>query len=218
MPSNSTTNKGNFSFKQNNAPKTSTSSNTPAEQAHAMGLVYGGFGGWIHKQDPDRKVVARTIDGKLIRVSDDEDGGNQDLGRINVFRFDPEILSMSTKNPSSRFVWKYNAILKSITKMGSAVMIVPRGTEHTVADYLRRIGIDGGVKLAPITSDNPNLVRDFVAEKIEQGFSNVQYFDTNEKAVNAVDSLHAQYNKKDNLHLKTHQLTGRNAKQSNFGK
>lgn len=208
MPSNSSANTGNFSYKPKTPPKTSTGTNTPAEQAHAMGLVYGGFGGWIRKDDPDRKVVAQTIDGKLVRKEEDK-SSDQDLGRLNIFRFDPNILTMSQKNPSSRFVWKYNAILKSITKLGTAVMIVPRGTEHKIADYLRTIGIDGGVKLASIDSDNPNLVRDFVADKIDQGFSNVQYFDTNEKAINAVDSLHAQYNKKDNLHLKTHPLTGR---------
>jgi hypothetical protein len=212
MPnSSSSSNVGKSDFKQKNAPATTTGSKTPAEQAHALGLTYGGFAGWV---DKNRKVVAKTVDGKLVRVSDDDNAGDQDLGRVAIFRFEPAILAMSQKNPHSRFVWKYNAILKSVTQMGSAVMLVPRGMEHEIADYLRSTGIDGGVKLATINADDPNKVRDFVADKIKQGFSNVQYFDTSEKGINAVESLHAQFNKKDNLHLKTHQLTGKGANQS----
>jgi hypothetical protein len=192
----------------NNMTKKKLIESTPAEQAKSMGLTYGGFGGWV---DASRTVVAKTINGQLVKVDPkDSQEEKQELEKLNVFRFDPRMISVSEKNPKSRFVWKYNQILKAITSQGAkTIMLIPRGTEQETATYLRTLGMGPGVKLSPMNAEDPNKVRDFVSQKIKAGHSSVDYYDTSEKGIAAVHSLKAQFNRLDNLNLKTHQLTSK---------
>ena len=179
---------------------------TPADQAKSLGLVYGGFGGWI---DPKtRQVKARTVDGKLVRVDDEENGGTtQTLGKLNIFVLDHNVMK-NGERLSKKYTDKYNKIIQSILKHGDGEMIIliEKNTEREVADYLRKIGISGGLKLTPIDATDPNKIRAYVEKKIKAGHNSIQYYDTNETNINAVESLRAPYNKLD-LSIDTHPLT-----------
>jgi hypothetical protein len=177
-----------------------------SEQAKQLGLVYGGFGGWI---DPEsRKVVARTVDGKLVRIeNDDENNGKPDLGRLSILSFEDTVAHSDLDHPSI-YLKKFNIMLNLIIRRGGHfVMLVNRGSERAIADYLRRSGIKAGVSLVTIGEANPSKIRDFIKEKIKEGYTNIQFFDTDEKDVNAVESLKATLNKMQNLVIKTHLFT-----------
>lgn len=178
---------------------------TPAEQAKSLGLVYGGFGGWI---DPKTRVVkARTIDGKLVKVEDEDEGQDRpDLGPLILFNFDEQILG-TDKDEAPRFIHKFDSVIKAILQKGAdVVFIIPPATEHKVADYLRGIGVHAGPTLVPLVSDDPNKRHDFVAKKIKEGYTKIHYFDHSEVNCKAVESLEATYNKLD-VRVVTHLLT-----------
>lgn len=180
---------------------------SPADQAKALGLVYGGFGGWI---DPKTRVVkARTVDGELVKVGDDEEGdGSQDMGEISIFVLDHSVIKKASQDTSSTYVKKYNKIIKTLSKRseGDMVILIERNTEREIADYLRKIGISSGLKLTPLAADDPNQIREYVRQKIEAGYTDIQYFDTDKVNINAVESLRAPYNKK-KITIDTHILT-----------
>lgn len=176
---------------------------TPAEQARALGLEYGGFGGWINK---DRKVVARTINGRLVRVDNDEEPEkDEDLGRILIIDFDDELLYTDLKKAKQN-VKRYIILLKSLVKTGNDVVIMhSRNSEKKVAKFLKKIGITAGPTLVPYASSEPNKKRDFVQKKIKAGYTEIHFFDRDPKAIHAVESLKAPYNKVLKK-LETHQI------------
>jgi len=180
---------------------------SPADQAKALGLVYGGFGGWI---DPKTRVVkARTVDGELVKVDDEEEGdSSQNMGKINIFVLDHAVIKKASEDTSSTYVKKYNKIIKTLSKHGDGdmVILIERNTEREIADYLRKIGVSSGLKLTPLASDDPNQIREYVRQKIESGYTDIQYFDTDKININAVESLRAPYNKK-KITIDTHILT-----------
>lgn len=178
---------------------------TASEMAHNLGLTYGGFSGWV---DKNRKVVARTIDGKLVKVDHEEEGeSDTDMGQVIILAFEDDLLKIDKSKPS-KFMMKYNSFIKAIIQKGwDFVLLCNRGSEHAIADFLRRNGIKAGLKLVPIGELDPNKAMDFVKKKIEQGYTNIQYFDTSEQNCNAVDGLNATYNKKDELSIDVHPLT-----------
>lgn len=179
---------------------------SPADQAKALGLVYGGFGGWI---DPKTRVVkARTIDGELVQVDDEEEGeGNANMGKISVFVLDHQVIKRGNQS-KSKYVETYNKIIKTISKRGDGdmVILIERNTEREIAEYLRKIGISAGLKLTPLDTTDPNKIRDYVKQKIEAGYSEIHYFDTDKVSINAIESLRAPYNKK-KIKIETHPLT-----------
>jgi hypothetical protein len=168
---------------------------TPAEQAKALGLVYGGFGGWVNA---DRKVVARTIDGHLVKVDDEQETEQKgDRGRVTVLVMEDEIVKVDDAK-LSKYLQKFNKMIKAIIRRGGEfVLLCNRGSERAVADYLRKNGVKAGLKLVPIVNNNPNKMREFCQKKIEEGFTNIQFFGSDDKAVHAVESLKATYNKLD---------------------
>lgn len=180
---------------------------SPADQAKALGLVYGGFGGWI---DPKTRVVkARTVDGELVKVDDEEDGkSSQDMGKINIFVLDHAVIKKASEDSASTYVKKYNKIIKTLSQRGDGdmVILIERNTEREIADYLRKIGLSSGLKLTPLAADDPNQIREYVRQKIESGYTDIQYFDTDKVNINAVESLRAPYNKK-KITIDTHILT-----------
>lgn len=180
---------------------------TPAEEAHAMGLEYGGFGGWI---DPKtRQVKAKTIDGHLVRVTDDDESKEeQQFGPLVVLHMENWIFNA---DPNKPFTEKYNAMIRAIVHKGVDVAIfVERGKEHAAASYLRKMGVGGGVKLVPINGNDDTQVKEFFRQKIELGYRKFHYFDTNMRNIKAVESLKAPYNKLD-LKIKVHPLTPKGA-------
>lgn len=181
---------------------------TPAEQAKQMGLVYLGFGGWGYADDPNRKVVARTIDGKLVKVGEEEEGeSTRDLGRITILAFEDTILKADPTKPS-RYIEKFHTMIKAIVKRGNDfVLLCELGSERALADYLRRIGLKAGLKIVPIGEMTPAKAHDFVEKKIQEGYSTIEYFDTDEHNCKAVESLKATFNKKENLTIDVHPLT-----------
>jgi hypothetical protein len=186
---------------------------TPSEQAKRLGLTYGGFGGWVNK---DRKVVARTIDGKLVKVGNDEEQQpGTDMGKITILVLEDTIVGADN---TSKYIQKFNQMIKAVIKKGGEfVMLCNRGSERAVAEFLRANGIKAGLKLVPIVNNDPNKMKDFVKSKIEQGFTNIQFFDTDEHATNAVDSLRATYNKLD-IVIDTHLLSKHDREQFPSGK
>lgn len=168
---------------------------TPAQQAKAMGLVYGGFGGWI---DPETRVVkARTVDGKLVKVDGDEEGGSkEDLGRVAILNFDPSLLQSTASKLPEEKVKAYNKLLAKILQFGGDFIIfTARSQEKDVAKYLMKIGITAGVKLAPFASAESQKKRKYVEKKIKSGYSHIQYFDFDAKDIAAIESLKPPYNK-----------------------
>jgi hypothetical protein len=176
---------------------------TPAEQAKSMGLEYGGFGGWI---DPKtRKVVAKTIDGNLVRTSDQNAGDNDlDMGRLVILDFDDELLYAKPEDAGA--VKKYIKLIKSILKSGSDfVVLTARNSEKKVAKFLRKVGVTSGLKLKPYGSADPHKKKIFIKKKIDEGYSEIQFFDRDPKALHAAESLKAPYNKLD-VRIDTHKL------------
>jgi hypothetical protein len=176
---------------------------TPAEQAKALGLEYGGFGGWI---DSNRKVVARTINGKLVKVDDQEEAQvEEDLGRIIVFDFDDELLYTDMKKATPE-IKKIIYLIKSLIKTGSDTVILhSRNSERKVAEFLKKVGVTSGPTLIPIGSSEPNKKREFVEKKIKAGYSEIQFFDRDPKSVHAIESLKAPYNRLE-IKIETHQI------------
>jgi hypothetical protein len=175
---------------------------TAAETAHALGLEYGGFGGWI---DSNRKVVARTVNGKLVKVSEDEDAqAEEDLGRIIIFDFDDEMLYTDLKNRTE--AQKVVQLLKSLVGTGSDIVILhSRNSEKKVAKFLGQVGISSGPTLMPIGSSEPTKKREFVEKKMKSGYSEIHFFDRDEKSIHAVESLKAPYNKLE-VKIETHSI------------
>ena len=168
---------------------------TPGQQAKALGLVYGGFGGWI---DPETRVVkARTVDGKLVKVGDDEEGpSKEDLGRVAILNFDPALLQKSAASVPQEKVQAYNKLLTRILQFGGDfIVFTARSQEKDVARYLQKIGITSGVKLAPFGSSDSQKKRKYVEKKIKSGYSHIQYFDYDGKDIAAIESLKPPYNK-----------------------
>jgi hypothetical protein len=181
---------------------------TPAEEAHSLGLEYGGFGGWI---DPKtRAVKAKTIDGHLVKVNGNEQGGDEEpeYGPLVVLHMENWIYSA---DPDAPFTQKYNKMIKTIVHKGIDVaVLVERGKEHVAADYLRKMGIGAGVKLVPINAEDDTQVKEFFRQKIDLGYRKFHYFDSNHRNIKAVESLKAPYNKLD-LKLRIHYLTPKGA-------
>lgn len=176
----------------------------PAEQARALGLTYGGFGGWI---DPSsRKVIARTVNGRLVKVDDSNaTQEDNDLGRLIIVDLDDELLYTDPAKASEDY-FRYIKLLKSLVKTGSDVVVMhSRNSEKRVARFLRDNGITIGPTLAPIGSSSPQNKRDFVEKKIKSGYSEIQFFDRDQKAISAVESLKAPYNRLD-LKIGTHKI------------
>lgn len=184
------------------------SESTPAEQAEAMGLVYLGFGGWGYETDPERKVVARTIDGKLVKVGEEEEGEtSQDLGRVTILAFENTILRADPTKPS-KYIEKFQMMIKAIVKRGNDfVLLCKLGDERAVADYLRKIGLKAGLKIVPVSDLTPAKAHDFAEQKIQDGYTQIEYFDTNTQNCKAVESLKATFNKMENLKIDVHPLT-----------
>jgi predicted nucleic acid-binding Zn ribbon protein len=179
---------------------------TPAEQAKALGLEYGGFGGWINPST--RQVVAKTIDGKLVRTDGSGAGSDRtDLGRLVVMDFDDDLLYARPEDASA--VKKYVDLMHGILKTGSDFYILTdrkvednphaqtKNKEQDVAKFLDKVGIKSGVQFAPIVNSEPHKKKLFVQKKIKEGYTEIQYFDRDEKAIHAIDSLKAPYNKLD---------------------
>ena len=181
---------------------------TPAEQAKSMGLVYLGFGGWGYENDPERNVVARTIDGKLVKVGEEEEGdASRDLGRVTILAFEDTILQADSSKPS-KYIEKFQMMIKAIVKRGNDfVLLCKLGREREVADYLRKIGLKAGLKIVPVSDLTPAKAHDFAEQKIQDGYSRIEYFDTNPQNCKAVESLKATFNKLENLTIDVHPLT-----------
>lgn len=165
----------------------------PAEQAKALGLEYGGFGGWI---DKNRKVVARTINGKLVRVSDDDDvAQEEDLGRIIIIDFDDELLYTDLKKAKGDVV-RFVKLLKALVRTGNDIAVLhSRNSEKAVAKFLHKIGITIGPFLVPLGSADDTKKKEFVEKKIKAGYTEIQFFDRDAKTIHAIESLKAPYNK-----------------------
>jgi hypothetical protein len=169
---------------------------SPGEQAKALGLVYGGFGGWI---DPDTRVVmARTVDGKLVRVKDgEEEEGDQNLGRLIILNFDPNILHAEKNGIPEEKQKAYKALIHKVLKFGGDFIVFTARTQAIeVAKYLKGMGINNGVKIVPFGSSAGQKKRKFVEKKIKTGYKEIQYFDYNKSDIAAIESLKAPYNKK----------------------
>lgn len=180
---------------------------TPKEQAHALGLVYGGFAGWV---DPTtRKVIAKTVDGNLVRISNDdqEEGGDEEnLGRLTILDLDFEVIFANPKE-NKLAIQDYVTLIKSILHVGSDfTILIKKNGEKDAAKFLKSIGIIHGVTLSPLGSFDAEKKRHFVEEKIKDGYSEIQYYDRDEKAIQAVGSLKATYNKLD-IRVDTHKLS-----------
>jgi hypothetical protein len=178
---------------------------TPSETAKTLGLEYGGFGGWI---DPKTRVVkARTVNGKLVRVDgDEEESGDDDLGRLIIVNFDDELLYVDAKNSKNKDVERLIYLLKSVVRTGSDVVILhARNSEKKVAKWLKDHGITAGVTLVPYGSSSPDKKHDFVEKKVHAGYTEIQYFDHDVKAIHAIESLRAPYNKRE-VQIEPHQL------------
>jgi hypothetical protein len=174
---------------------------SPAETAKGLGLTYGGFGGWI---DPKtRKVVARTVQGALVRVEDGE-GGPENLGRINILSFDYELTKTDWNNPSE-YIKKYAKMVDALMKVdGDFVIVCDEHQVREMADFMRRIGIRAGVKVKPIGLIDPDKVKEFAETKIKEGYTIIHFFDSDEKNVHAIESLRATFNRKEELVITPH--------------
>lgn len=166
----------------------------PGDQAKALGLTYGGFGGWINPST--RKVVARTVNGRLVRVDGETaETQKEDLGRLMIVDFDDELLYIDPSKAKEDY-HRYIRFLKSIVKTGSDVIVMhARNSERNVAVFLKKVGITSGPTLIPIGSSTPEKKRELVEKKIKAGYSEIGFFDRDEKAIHAVESLKAPYNK-----------------------
>lgn len=167
---------------------------TPAEQAKALGLEYCGFGGWCGLND--RKVVARTINGKLVRVDDDEESTEEaTMKRLIIIDFDDELLYTDLSNASGD-VLKFMRLIRSLVKTGNDVVILhSRNSEKKVAKFLKSMSISSGPALVPIGSSEPNKKKKFVAKKIKEGYKEIYFFDRDANTIHAIESLKAPYNK-----------------------
>jgi hypothetical protein len=184
---------------------------TPPEQAKGMGLVYGGFASWL---DPKtRKAVAQTVEGTLVKIDHEGDGASTDLGKVNIFRLDIQVIRDGNER-SEKYTDRYNKILKFILKLGDGPLIIltPLNTQHEVAEYFQKNGITSGLKLSPINDADPNEIHSYVETKIKEGYTSIQYFDTNNINIKTVESLEAPYNKLD-LTINTHKLKGMDEKE-----
>jgi hypothetical protein len=180
---------------------------TPAETAKSMGLTYLGFGGWGYASDPKRKVVARTIDGKLVRVEDDAQANQKatDAGRLIIVDFDDHLLYADLQTPTDA-VRRYVHLLKTVVRTGSETIVLhSRNAEKQVAKFLKQIGVTAGPKLVPYGSSEPNKKKLLVQQKIKTGFTEIQFFDRDPHAIHAVESLKAPYNKL-KVKIETHQI------------
>lgn len=178
---------------------------TPSEQAKALGLEYGGFGGWI---DPKtREVRARTVDGKLVRVEDDEESqGEDDLGCLILVSFDDELLYTDINTTENKDIDRLIYLLKSVVKTSNDVIVMhSRNSERKVAMWLKEHGITGGAVLVPYGSSDPDKKKELVQKKIHAGYTEIQFFDSDSKALHAVESLKAPYNKRQ-IKIDTHQI------------
>jgi hypothetical protein len=167
---------------------------TPSEQAKMLGLDYLGFGGW--GKSSDRKVLARTIDGKLVRTDDNgQPEDDTDLGRLLIIDFDDELLYMNLDNATGDAA-KFLKLIKSLVKTGNDIVILhSRNSEKRVAKFLKSINITAGPTLVPIGSSDPSKKKEFVAKKIKAGYSEIYFFDRDPNAIQAVESLKAPFNK-----------------------
>lgn len=179
---------------------------SPADTAKSLGLIYGGFAAWL---DPNtRKKKAETIDGKLVKVEDDEDGEREnDLGNLVIFVLDPAVVQRATEGGSS-YTNIYEKLFKAILKNGEGelLVLIERSTEIEVAKYFNSIGVSTGVKLTPLDSFDPSHIHEVVVTKITEGYTHIDFFDTDEINIRTVESLKAPYNKKE-ISIETHQLT-----------
>lgn len=178
---------------------------TPSAQAKALGLVYGGFAQWI---DPETRITkARTVDGKLVKVDDEEESEDKsELGRLAILNFDPALLQGKSKQVPEDALKMYNKLLTKILQFGGDFIIfTARSQELEVAKYLKEIGITAGVKIAPFASSESQKKRKYVEKKIKAGYSHIQYFDFDKKDIAAIESLKAPYNKL-NVRIEAFQL------------
>lgn len=177
---------------------------TPSDQAKSLGLVYGGFGGWI---DPKTRVVkARTIDGKLVRVDDEEEqGGEENLGRLIILDVDDNLLFADPKK-LKHSAEKYVQLIRALTRSGQPIVLMhARNAEERLAKFMQSIGVTNGATLVPVGSAGPDKKRELVEKKVKAGYSEIQFFDRDPKAIRAVESLKAPYNKRQ-ISIETHQI------------
>jgi len=186
-----------------------TEAKTPSEQAKSMNppLVYVGFAGWASSKDPNRKVVAKTIDGKLVRVDDDDEetkGKKIDpMTQYTIIDLDEEFLKADKRSPARE---KYIALFKHLINAGDKLIILTaRGSDERAAAFLKEIGITNNVKLIPYGSAEPEKKKKLVNTLIKDGARHIRYFDRDPHAVSAVEGLKATFNRAE-IDLDTHTL------------
>src|SRR5690242_4344069 len=178
-----------------------------SEQAKQLGLVYLGYGGWGYPDDPERNVVARTIDGKLVKKEDEKEAeSKKDLGQLSILTFEDALLRIDSRLPE-KYAENFKLMIKAIINSGTDfVVLCKRGSERLVADYLRKNGVRAGVKIVPLDNITPALIHDYVKKKINEGFTTIEYFDVDDQNCNAVESLKATFNKIEELTIDVHPL------------
>jgi hypothetical protein len=177
----------------------------PADEAKKLGLEYCGFGGWCIPKT--REVVARTVDGQLVRVDDNEDQKkNKDLGRLIVVNFDDELLYVDSKHPEDRATKLLVNLMKSVVRTGSDVILLhARNSEKKVAKWLKMQGITGGPTLIPYGSADVVKKKELIEKKIRAGYKEIEFFDSDAKSLRAINSLKAPFNKRQ-IQIDTHQI------------
>jgi hypothetical protein len=109
--------------------------------------------------------------------------------KTDVSQFGGELI-----NP--RMIEKYVRLLLTTVYSGAATVIIltARHDSQPVAEFLRAIGIRGGVKIKTMGNPDPNLKRDYIEELItRRGATDIEFYDDSPKNIAAVSTLQLKY-------------------------
>lgn len=162
-----------------------------ATEAKRRGLVYGGFGQWV---DAARVVRGKTVDGQFVPVTGDgEEEDTQDKGRVAILDVDANLFVAPARSPAVR---QYIDFLYKLANSGTPlVLLLGKPMVEKALQVFSHVNALKKARVVPYTTTDSNLKRGFVGKLLKSGYSQVYYFDKDPKAIRAVDSLKATYNR-----------------------
>jgi len=139
----------------------------------------------------DARVIITSKDGRHRALTSAEFATykHDPSDKLDVSQFEGEL-----RNP--RIIEKYVRLLSAVVYSGEATVIIltARHDARPVAEFLRAIGIRGGVKIKTMGSPDPNTKKDYITDLItNRGATDIEFYDDSAKNIAAVKSLQQKF-------------------------
>lgn len=94
--------------------------------------------------------------------------------------------------PIPRYVRLMKKAIKD-ERVSKVVVLTARGHAGPVKQFLRSVGVNGGVKIVTLNSADPVKKKEYIERQIQKGYTRIAFMDDSPRNVAAAKELHAKY-------------------------